>query len=202
MIPTVLSDVDPRTPTALEAALETGQTIIFPTDTIYGMGGNPWDEGVVAKVGRLKGRATDQPYTLHLAALADIDRYAVVRPGLRPILARLLPGPYTVILPPQPAAPPCSVSSIGVGLRVPNHRLFGDVLASLRRPLFGTSVNEHGQPPLRDVDAMIDRFPSVDLIIVGAVAGEPSGILDLTGPEPRALRGCVPPFLVGEPRHP
>jgi L-threonylcarbamoyladenylate synthase len=195
MTPTILRDDDPHVPAAVRDALETGQTIIFPTDTIYGMGGNPWDDSVLTKIRELKGRTPDQPFTLHLATVTEVDRYAQGRPGVRPALAKLLPGPFTVILPPLAAAPPCSVSPLGVGLRVPDHRFFSLVLAPLGRPLFGTSVNEHGEDPILEVGDMIDRFPSVDLVILGAVSGVPSAIIDLTAAAPRAVRGRLPSSL-------
>lgn len=195
MTPTVLRDDDPRTPAAVRDALETGQTLIFPTDTIYGMGGNPWDDAALAKVRELKHRGPDQPFTLHVPRVADVLRYAVVQDRLRPALAELLPGPYTVILPALAGAPACSKSDRGIGLRVPHHPFFSVVMASLGRPLFGTSVNEHGEAPLQEVNDMIDRFPSVDLVIVGAVGGVASDIIDLTADPPRAIRGRLPSAL-------
>ncbi len=194
MIPTVLRDDDPRASAAVLEALETGLTIVFPTDTIYGIGGNPWDDAVVAKVRALKGRTSDQPFTLHVATVLELERYAVIPDRLRPIVNGLLPGPYTLVLPARPEAPPCSVVSGTVGVRVPRHRFFASVLPA-GRALFGTSVNAHGEAPLREVDEMIDGFPSVDLVIVGAVGGAPSDILDLTAVPPRALRGRLPESL-------
>ena len=136
MTPTILRDDDPRTPAAVRDALETGQTLIFPTDTIYGMGGNPWDDAALAKVRDLKRRSADQPFTLHVPSVEDVLRYAVVQDRLRPTLATLLPGPYTVILPALAGAPACSRSDRGIGLRVPRHPFFSVVMASLGRPLF------------------------------------------------------------------
>ena len=199
MTPTVLRCDDPRAGPAVQEALETGQTIIFPTDTIYGMGGNPWDDSVVAKVRALKGREPDQPFTLHLPTIQSLTRYAEITERVRPAVAALLPGPYTVILPAGPAAPACSVSGGTVGLRVPDHPFFTSVLALLDRPLFGTSVNAHGEDPLSEVDAMIDRFPSIDLVILGDVGGSASDIIDLTVAPPRAIRGRLPASLWASP---
>lgn len=195
MTPTVLRIDDPRVPSSVLEALETGLVLIFPTDTIYGLGGNPWDDRVVEKVRALKGRAGDQPFTLHLASVAEIDRYAEVPERVRPAVSGLLPGPYTLLLAARAAAPACSVKNGTVGVRVPRHPFFSSIVAPTARSLFGTSVNAHGEPPLREVDEMIDRFPSVDLVIVGDVAGTPSDILDLTAVPPRAVRGRLPASL-------
>ncbi len=199
MIPTVLRDDDPRVSAAVLEALETGLTVIFPTDTIYGIGGNPWDDSVIAKVRALKGRTADQPFTLHVASVADLDRYAEIPERIRPTVASLLPGPYTLILPARPTAPLCSVTAGTIGIRVPRHPFFASVIAPLGRALFGTSVNAHGEEPMGEVNDMIDRFPSVDLIVVGAVSGNPSDILDLTAVPPRALRGRLPASLWTSP---
>jgi len=195
MTPTILRIDDPRVPGCVLEALETGLVMIFPTDTIYGMGGNPWDEGVVAKLRDLKGRADDQPFTLHLASVAEIDGYADVPERVRPAVLSLLPGPYTLLLPARPAAPACSVRGGTVGIRVPKHPFFASVLAPTARPVFGTSVNRQGEPPSQEIDEMIDRFPSVDLILVGDVMGAPSDILDFTAVPPRAVRGRLPASL-------
>jgi tRNA threonylcarbamoyl adenosine modification protein (Sua5/YciO/YrdC/YwlC family) len=196
MIPTVMSVADPGVAAAVHDALETGQTIIFPTD---GIGGNPWDDAVVAKVRALKGRSADQPFTLHVASVADVSRYAHVAERIRSAVNELLPGPYTLILPARPEAPACSVTADTVGIRVPRHAFFASIMASLGAPLFGTSVNAHGEDPLSDVDQMIDRFPSVDLVILGDVGGSPSDIIDLCATPPRALRGRLPASLWTSP---
>jgi L-threonylcarbamoyladenylate synthase len=199
MIPIVMSSDDPDIAAAIHDALETGQTIIFPTDTIYGIGGNPWDDAVVAKVRALKGRTADQPFTLHVASVADVSRYAHVADRIRCAVDELLPGPYTLILPARPEAPACSVTANTVGIRVPRHAFFASIMGSLGVPLFGTSVNAHGEDPLSGVDEMIDRFPSVDLVILGDVGGSPSDIIDLCITPPRALRGRLPASLWTSP---
>lgn len=195
MTPSIYRIDDPRARAVLLEALETGMVFIFPTDTIYGLGGNPWDDGAIAKVRALKGRATDQPFTLHLATTAEIDRYAEIPASTRAAVLQLLPGPYTLLLAARPAAPACSVLGTKVGIRVPRHPFFAHVVEPLGRALFGTSVNAHGEPPLAAFDDMIDGFPSIDLAFVGDVSGSPSDIIDLTAVPPRAVRGRLPASL-------
>ncbi|MGD9676031.1 MAG: L-threonylcarbamoyladenylate synthase [Candidatus Bipolaricaulia bacterium] len=195
MIPTVLAYDDPRARSLVVEALETGLTLVFPTDTIYGIGGNPWDDVALEKVRRLKGRALDQPFTLHLASLADLESLAILDERRRAWVRSLLPGPYTLLLPARAGAPVSGVRNGTIGVRVPDHPFFSRIMASLGRPLFGTSANAHGQPPLSDVDDIIDQFPSIDLILTGPVGGQPSDILDMTAEPPRAVRGTLPPQL-------
>jgi len=188
MMPLVLSYDHPDTTAAVDMALETGQTLIFPTDTVYGIGGNPWDERTLNHVRRLKERTPDQPFTLHLAHISEIDVYADCTPEAKDIIHQLLPGPYTLLLPSGPKAPPSAVLEGKIGIRVPDHPFFASVL---KRPVFATSVNRHNEPPLSDVGDIIEGFTEVDLIITGNVSGESSAILDLTEKPYRVVRGIL-----------
>jgi len=191
MMPTVFTHDDPGIAVVLQQALETSQTLIFPTDTVYGIGGNPWDARTLDRVRELKQRAADQPFTLHLPTVASIARYARVDAQIERWIDALLPGPYTLLLPVSGGAPASAVSGPTVGIRVPAHPFFAGPVAHLDRPLFGTSVNVHGQPPLSDIAEIIDRFSRVDVIISGPVGLGPSAILDLASAPPRILRGEV-----------
>jgi tRNA A37 threonylcarbamoyladenosine synthetase subunit TsaC/SUA5/YrdC len=82
-----------------------------------------------------------------------------------------------------------------VGIRVPSHPFFQRVMALLALPLFGTSVNRHGEPAMADIDQIIDRFSAVDLIITGPTGGIASDIINLATVPPRAVRGNLPPAL-------
>ena len=195
MIPHVIAHDHPDLPRLIEAALETGQTLIFPTDTIYGIGGNPWDEGVLDCVRSLKARPPGRPFTLHLPPVDSIDEFARVADRARTIVDRFLPGPYTFLLPAVASAPPSAVMDDVVGIRVPDHPLFRSALAGLGRPLFGASVNQSGERPLSGIDEIIERFSGVDLIIVGPIGGDESTILDLTVDPPRLVRGARPAGL-------
>ncbi len=196
MNPRVLSVDDPELSGAVHEILETGGVLIFPTDTVYGIGGSPWDEGALARVCALKRRPADQPFTLHLPGLDWIGRVARLDQWAREIVNHFLPGPYTFLLPALPGAPASAVKDGKVGVRVPAHPFFTRVLAGLNRALFGTSVNRSGEPPLVDLAVIIEEFSSVDLIVTGPVAtGTPSAVIDLTTDPPIAIRGTLPEGL-------
>jgi L-threonylcarbamoyladenylate synthase len=188
MMPLVLPYDHPDTSDAVHSSLEAGQTLIFPTDTIYGIGGNPWDERTLRRVRSLKQRNEHQPFTLHLHSVTEISKYALCAPPERAVLERLLPGPITVLLPATPASPPSTVLHGVVGVRVPDHAFFSEVL---RQPVFATSVNRHGEPPLNDVNHIIESFHEVDLLITGPISGAASAILDLTKRPYRLVRGTL-----------
>lgn len=187
---------DPDLPRMVIEVLETGGVLIFPTDTVYGIGGNPWDERALERVRMLKDRDRRQPFSLHLASVETIDRFASIDAGMRRELARFLPGPITLLLPANEAAPPSAVMEGKVGVRVPAHPFFSSIMRQLDRPLFGTSVNRSGAPPLVAVDQMIEQFSGVDLLVEGAVGGaSASAIIDITVEPPVVLRGNLPPAL-------
>lgn len=189
MIPTVLACHHTQTAAAVDMALETGRTIIFPTDTIYCIGGNPWDGRTLAHVRRLKRCTSDQPFTLYLDRVSYISTFAQCTDSMLRMIDQLLPGPYTVSLPAGSGAPPSTVHQGKIGIRVPDHRLFGPIL---KRPIFGTSVNRDGSQPLNDVTDIIESFSEVDLIITGDVTGVSSTIIDLTEGGFRLIRGILP----------
>ena len=199
----VVKESDERLQGMIQALLETGGTLIFPTDTVYGIGGGPWDERALAQVRRMKARPASQPFTLHLSSIEAIERFAHVDERMRRVLARFLPGPITFILPATKDAPPATVLKGKVGIRVPAHRFFGSIMRELDRPLFGTSVNRAGEAPLHSIEMMIEQFSGVDLLVEGETGtavpprtGIPSAIVDLTTDPPQALRGELPKDLM------
>ncbi len=196
MNPLFLSENDPKLSAILVETLESGGIFIFPSDTVYGIGGNPWDERALARVCTMKGRRADQPFTLHLPTLVSVERFAHLDTGVRAILERFLPGPITFLLAAREGAPRSAIATGKIGVRVPDHPFFSAIMAGIGRPLFGTSVNRSGEPPITRVEEMIERFNRVDLIVEGSPgSGRPSAIIDLTVSPPRALRGNLPSGL-------
>jgi len=183
---------DPALPRALEEALDRGAVIAFPTDTVYGLGGDPWSRAV-ERVRAAKARPTAQPFSLHLPSTIAISRYAAVPRNVATWIDRWLPGPYTVLLHALGTAPPCAVRDGLIGVRVPDHPLFLGTLAALDRPLFGTSANRRGEPPIVSLEGILAEFPEVDLAIVGSASvGRSSSVIDLTTDPARLLRGEMP----------
>jgi L-threonylcarbamoyladenylate synthase len=192
MTPRLLSLGDPTLPRQLDRALRDGAVIVFPTDTVYGLGGDPWSVAV-ERVRTIKQRPPDQPFSLHLPSVASIAAYARVDAKRWRWLERWLPGPFTVLLEAGPGAPPCSVADDRVGLRVPDHPLFLEILVEIDRPVFGTSVNRRGAPPINDATKILKAFPEIDLVIEGPIStGSSSALIDLTSTRPVALRGELP----------
>jgi len=177
--------------------------IVFPTDTVYGLGCDAFHERAVERIYELKGRSREQPLALHLGSVSQIARYCrELNEQQRRFIQRLLPGPYTLILPASSEAPPCSVNSTGgVGLRVPARGAFQLLAQTLEHPIAGTSVNRHGEPPLMRIEEIANEFgDAVDLILTTAepISGQSSTVIDLVAYPPNVVRGTLPEGLQAE----
>jgi L-threonylcarbamoyladenylate synthase len=163
---------------------------VLPTDTVYGLCGDPGSETVAGEIYRLKQRPSEQP----LALLAkDVEGLLELVPELPPALVEgLLPGPYTLVLPnPAERFRWLTGSSPGtIGVRIPE--LTGPAAEVLGQvgAVVATSANLHGGPETRSLEDVPPeiRAGAGALVDGGELPGTPSTVLDLTGDEPRVLR--------------
>lgn len=180
------------------AEIREGRPVVLPTDTVYGLCADPYREGPVRELHRIKGRPPDQPTAL---LARDVELLLECVPELRgraATLARaLLPGPYTLILPNPGQRYRWLAGSTPekIGVRVPE--LSGPGAEVLERvgALAATSANHHGGPdPRRLDDVPVEiRASAAAVVDGGELPGTPSTVLDLTGEEPKVLReGAVP----------
>jgi L-threonylcarbamoyladenylate synthase len=168
--------------------------VVLPTDTVYGLCGDPGSETAAREIYRLKQRPAEQP----LALLAkDVDALLELVPELpRALLEALLPGAYTLVLPnPEERLRWLTGSAPGtIGARVPE--LSGPAAAVLGQvgAVVATSANLHGGPETRTLEDVPAEIRAVATLVDGGeLPGTPSTVLDLTGPEPRVLReGAIP----------
>jgi len=174
-------------------ALRRGGLVVYPTDTVLGLGALASDRGAVRKLIAAKGRSPTQPISVCLSSTEEVERYALVSPMARRFLRRHLPGPFTVLLLPSPEAFRRFAPSVGggstIGFRVPDHPVARE-LARAAGPVTATSANRHGAPPARtvaDVRRALGAPVSVYLPALPLGSGEPSTVVDLIGPEPREI---------------
>jgi L-threonylcarbamoyladenylate synthase len=179
-------------------ALRAGLPVILPTDTVYGLCADAYREGPVRRLCRLKRRPDDMPLALLASDLEVIlDAVPELRGRAAVLARRLLPGPFTLILP-NPGRRFRWLSGAdpeSIGIRVPE--LPDESRAILERvgAVAATSANLHGaRDPahLGDVPEEISSAAGA-LVDVGELPGTPSTVVDLRGPQPRVLReGAVP----------
>ena len=175
----------------VRAAVQAGGLIVYPTDTAYGLGADPFQEKAVDRLLAVKGRPRDQGLSIVVADLPAIFHFGVRTSIAEAFCAKNLPGPYTVVLRATPQAPRPILSGEGrIALRIPDHPI-PRLLAKAVGPLTATSANRHGRPaPATYEDARQELGDLVDLYIDGGPTplGGESTVVDLSGPRPKILR--------------
>lgn len=174
-------------------ALRAGKLAILPTDTVYGLAASASDEAAVRRLYDAKGRGEQQPTAL-VAASVELLLEAVpeLRGRAETILRALLPGPYTLVLPnPARRYPWLNRSSPDtIGVRVPALEGAGREVLERAGALAATSANLPGGPDPRTLADVPEELRAAAGAIVdgGELPGQPSTVLDLSGPEPRVVR--------------
>lgn len=149
-----MKDKKAETLSAAIAALKSSAVIVFPTETLYGLGADALNPVAVEKVYRLKGRDPANPIPVLVANRNMLDRLVADVP---PLAARLIdqfwPGPLTLVLPARKGIPrPLLNSSGGVGVRISSQSIASELVKELGRPLTATSANLSGMPPAHTVE--------------------------------------------------
>jgi L-threonylcarbamoyladenylate synthase len=177
--------------------VRTGGIIIYPTETLYGLGGDPMCEAAIERIYRIKGRDFKKPLPLVAADIEAVRKVAAQWPRAAERLARAFwPGPLTLILPSTPVVPPRLHAYTGrVAVRVSSHPIANRLAAAVGGLLISTSANIAGQASYTNSKEIGPEFLSrVDgLIDGGGLTGDlPSTIVDLSFDPPRPVRaGCV-----------
>jgi tRNA threonylcarbamoyl adenosine modification protein (Sua5/YciO/YrdC/YwlC family) len=182
---------------AAALAVQRGQLVVLPTDTVYGVGADAFSPDAVARLLAAKGRGRDMPPPVLVSAPTTLDALAVGVPSYaRALIQELWPGPLTVVCRQQPSLQWDLGDTRGtVAVRMPDHPVALELLARTG-PLAVSSANRSGLAAASDADAAESMLgESVEVLIDGGPApgGEASTIVDVTGEAGRVLRrGAVP----------
>lgn len=127
---------------AVRDALRQGAVILYPTDTVYAIGCDLSDKAAVQRVRQLKSLANEKPLTFLCSSLSNIAAYAEVTDPAYRIIRRLIPGPYTFLLPASKQVPKLVMSPKRrtTGIRVPDHAICQGLLSALGNPIISTSA--------------------------------------------------------------
>ena len=175
------------------SALRTGQVVVLPTDTVYGLAATPYREGPARKIFRLKQR----PETMPIALVArSVDFLLECVPELRgrdaTIARALLPGPYTLVLrnPARSYRWLTGDRPDTIGVRVPELAGHAAAILELAGAVAATSANLHGAPdPRRLADVPEEIRAAAGAVVDGGdLPGTASTVIDFTGPEPLVIR--------------
>jgi len=187
----------PPTPDATEAAarhLRAGRLVAFPTETVYGLGGDATSERAVARIFAAKGRPRFNPLIIHVTDRAAAEAIAVFDGRARDAAARFWPGPLTLVLPRRTDSSVSLLACAGldtVALRAPAHPVAQALLRATGRPLAAPSANRSGRVSPTTAAHVAAEFRSgVALILDGGACavGVESTILDLSRDPPELLR--------------
>ena len=138
----------------------------MPSDTVYGLAVSVKFSSSIQRIAKIKGRKLTQPFSIFVSSWNELLRHSKSRPDYFQKLKKLLPGPYTFILPARKGLPKLCVSKGKAGLRWPRFFLLDRLVRKAGTPLVATSANRSGKPPLRSGRAAIREFAEeVDLIL-------------------------------------
>lgn len=184
---------DPRLIAKAVEILCAGGIVIYPTDTVYGIGCSVEDKNAIERIYLIKRQRKDKPYSFVCSDLTHISEYAHVSNAAFKVMKHLIPGPYTFVLPAakMKQLPKILVSKRKtVGIRVPDSPITLALIKELGHPILSTSVSFENGTLINDPDTIGQRFNNqVEAIIDGGtLVSEPSSVIDLTGETPRVVR--------------
>ena len=164
--------------TAALTALKRGEVIVFPTETLYGLGADALSFSAVEKVFQLKGRDPNNPFPVLVADRAMLDSLvADITPLGELLMTTFWPGPLTLILPARADIPrPLVNRKGGIGVRLSSHPVATELVQLLGHPLTATSANPSGQPAAHTVAEAKKYFAErISVYVDGGELGSPTG---------------------------
>ena len=175
------------------AALDNGGVVVFPTDTLYGLGADVFSLPALQRIFAIKGRPAELALPVLVAGLDQVESVALPMSNQAQELAeRFWPGPLTLVMRRSPELPDLVTGGADtVAVRMPAHRIPLALARRLGRPITGTSANLTGQPDLLDLDSIENQLGNlVDYIIRSGPPPEGTGstVVDITRNVPRLLR--------------
>ncbi len=174
--------------------LRGGGLIIYPTDTVYGLGADAENEDAVRRVYEVKGRPEEKRLTIAVSDMDMLERYALLDDISRKLVERFLPGKLTFILRKTPRVLD-SVNPEAIGVRIPNLPIVLEMIRDFGRAITATSANLSGRPPKLDPDEAASEIKADLLLDYGVLPpSRPSTIVDLTKGEPILIREGDVPF--------
>ncbi len=200
----MLTKVEPISEKSLKLAKKlilAGEIVAFPTETVYGLGANVFDENAVKKIFAAKNRPTDNPLIAHVSDAAMIDLVAAeITPDAKKIIEKMMPGSLTIVLKKKKTVPDIVTAGIGtVAVRMPLSEEARRFVAACGVPIAAPSANLSTRPSPTTYGAVLEDMDGrIPLILAGEDCGVgiESTVLDLTG-EPTVLRpGIVTPSQI------
>ncbi len=198
---TIIKKIDSDNISAAEFAeaadiLRKGGLVAFPTETVYGLGGDARNPEASALIYAAKGRPSDNPLIVHIAEVNELDGICDLKPELKStalaLAKRFWPGPLTMILPRGSSIPKQTTGGLDtVAVRLPSHPIANMLIRTAGLPIAAPSANLSGRPSTTKAEHVIEDLDGrIDMIIDGGSSdiGLESTIVDLTCTPPLVLR--------------
>ena len=192
IVPVDFWNPDPAVIARAAALIRAGELVAFPTETVYGLGGNALDGEAVKKIYAAKGRPSDNPLILHFPSPEAVERAAFVDDRARRLMARFWPGPLTLVLPARDCVSKEARGGLAtVGCRMPDYPAALAFFAACGVPVAGPSANRSGRPSPTNAQTVAEDIGSAAAMILDAGecrVGVESTVLDVSAAVPVLLR--------------
>lgn len=185
--------------TSVISALNKGEVIVYPTDTLYGLGADIYNDSAVKKIYLYKKRSFNKPLSIAVSSVEDLKTVAYVDDRIIRVAETFLPGKLTLILKKKNIISDILTSGRNdVAVRIPDNNIALKIL-SVFGPVTCTSANIHGIPtPNKIKDIKIQFIDKINIYIdVGELKNKPSTIVDMSGEKVMILReGAIPSKII------
>jgi tRNA threonylcarbamoyl adenosine modification protein (Sua5/YciO/YrdC/YwlC family) len=181
----------PRLISKVVEQLRNGAVICYPTDTVYGIGCDIFNQRAIKRIFQIKKRPRYKPFSFMCSSLKDVTNYGYISNTAHRLMRKNLPGPYTFVLPATKLVPKIMITKQKtVGIRVPANNICLALVKELGNPILTTSAILEDSPPLSEAyefEELLEK--TVDLVIDGGfVYPNPSTVVSLINDQPEILR--------------
>lgn len=186
------------------ALIAAGELVAFPTETVYGLGGDALHPDAAKKIYEAKGRPSDNPLIVHIAEVGDLDRVGRdIPPQAKKLADAFWPGPLTMIVWKKEEVPFATTGGLNtVAVRMPDHPVALELIRQSGKLIAAPSANTSGRPsPTEASHVMGDLEGRIAMVLDGGPVGIgiESTIIDLTEPVPMILRpGYITPEMLAD----
>lgn len=177
-------------------ALSNGEIVVYPTDTLYGLGADIYNNDAVRKVYKIKKRSYNNPLSIAVSDFKELKKLAYTDKNTQTLAKSFLPGKLTLILYKKNCMSDIITGNLDkVAVRIPNNKIALELLSNFG-PLTATSANIHGLKTPNNIKDIKKQFKEKDIAVCldnGNINGKPSTIVDLTNDKIDILRkGAIP----------
>ena len=185
-----------RTPDEAQKVLLEGQILIYPTETLWGMGADIYQTKAVQKIFDLKQRSSRQPISLLVRDLEMAQEYALIKEPILTHIQRFWPGPVTFVLPARPTVPEnIHAGTHYVGLRCSSHPFLSQLMEKRTHPITSTSANISQKDPINRTHLLAKTFGNIHCVVSDEILEGPgSTVIKWDGQQMTCLREGEMPF--------